>query len=261
MLRVLANRERFMVVPLKDFRSASAERVVVGLRHDVDLRLANALDMARLERLHGLPATYFVLHTAPYYGSVKRGEAKHDPDLIHNLRLLQDLGHEVGWHNDLVTLQYVYNIEPRTYLTQELAWLRGHGINVRGSASHGSYWCHSLGFHNNYFFADLEEAAPSRPNADTIEAPGRPKVIKGTLAEFDFEYEAYHLDNTHYFSDARFDTRGRRWHPDALDLDELQPGDKAIILTHPDHWARSVLRKTADTFEHGVRRLLTRRPA
>lgn len=246
-LERLAERD-LHVVPLRELAGAPRDRPVVGLRHDVEERFASALEMAELEHSHGVRSTYFVLHTAPYYG---RG-------LLPGLRLLQDLGHEVGWHNDLVTLQCVKGVEPREYLARELDWLRGNGIDVRGSSSHGSYWAHRLRFHNKYFFTDFaDELEPGFPNSETVQAGERRCVLsKGSQAEFGLEYEAYHLGEDRYFSDARFDSEGRRFHTDAVELDALAPGDRAIVLTHPDYWDPSVARKAVRTALWSARRLV-----
>lgn len=254
----LADPSRFHVVPLREFAAAPRDRVVVGLRHDVDERLRGGLDMAAVEHRFGLRSTYFILHTTRYYGRVGWRRATHRQSLIPRLRRLQELGHEVGWHNDLVTLQCVYDIEPREYLAAELNWLRGHGVDVRGSAAHGSYWAHRLGYHNNYFFADFDEVHADRPNNEVVEAGERRCTLsKGRLAEFGLEYEAYHLGEDHYFSDARFDETGRRWHPERLDLDRLEPGERIIVLVHPDYWDASVAHKAARTVGWGAKRLVT----
>jgi hypothetical protein len=224
-------------VPLRELREAPGDRPVVGLRHDVEERFAAALDMAEVEHSHGVRSTYFVLHTAPYYGR----------SLLPGLRRLQELGHEVGWHNDLVTLQCVKGVEPREYLARELDWLRANGIDVRGTSSHGSYWAHRLRYHNKYFFSDFADEVEERlPNSEVVQAGSRRcELSKGSLAEFGFDYEAYHLGEDRYFSDARFDAEGRRFHTDAVELDGLGPGDRAIVLTHPDYWDRSVGHKAA----------------
>ncbi len=238
----------FDVVPLRELRDAARARPVVALRHDVEERFASALEMAELERDRGLRATYFVLHTAPYY---KRS-------LLPGLRLLQEMGHEVGWHNDLVTLQCVKGESPREYLRRELDWLRGNGIDVRGSSSHGSYWTHRLRYHNKYFFTDFSaEVEEGFANSEVVEAGGRRcELEKGSMAEFGLDYEAYHLGEDHYFSDARFDEEGRRFHTDAVDLDSLRPGERAIVLTHPDYWDPSVARKAVRTGLWSARRLV-----
>lgn len=239
----------FHVVPLREFADAPRDKPVVALRHDVEERFASAIGMAAIEQAHNVRATYFVLHTAPYYRE----------SLIPGLKRLQEMGHEVGWHNDLVTLQCVKGVEPREYLTRELGWLRGHGIDVRGTSSHGSYWTHRLRYHNNYFFSDFEdEVHEGFPNNEVIRAGARRCVLsKGTLAEFGLEYEAYHLGEDHYFSDARFDESGQRFHTDAVELDALRPGDRAIVLTHPDYWDASVARKAVRTGYWSARRLVS----
>lgn len=245
LLESLADSARFLVVPLREFREAPHERILVGLRHDVDDRLESAVELGRLEHERGLRSTYFVLHTTPYY-------ARRDEVLAALRRLQDDYGHEIGWHNDLVTLQCVHGVEPREYLARELEWLRGAGIDVVGTAAHGSYWSHARGYHNVYFFSDFDEVVPGFPNSERV---GDCLVAKGTLSEFGLEYEAGHLGEEHYYSDARFDSVGRRWHPDFLDLRRFDPGEAIVLLVHACHWDASFEAKAARTLMRGLRRL------
>lgn len=227
----------YQVVPLREIRASDASgQAVVALRHDVDDRLESAVEFGRLESQRGLRSTYFVLHTARYWS---------DPALLSALQRLQDdYGHEIGFHNDLVTLQCLKGVEPRAYLEQELRRLRNAGIAIRGVSSHGSPYCYRFGYHNNYFFSDFAgEVVPGFPNTDFVETPdGRCEIVRGSLKEFGLEYEAYHLDEDRYFSDASF-VRGRRWHPDELAIRQLVPGQKTIVLIHPCHWDASVAAK------------------
>ncbi|MDX6492290.1 MAG: hypothetical protein QOH02_225 [Gaiellaceae bacterium] len=217
--RFLDRLEGRDAVPLREFAEGHGD---TALRHDVDDRLESALELARREHARGLRATYFVLHTAPYWTR---------DDLLDRLGQLQALGHEVGWHNDLVTLALVHGGNPAEYLRRELDRLRSAGIDVVGVAAHGSPWCHRLGFHNDYAFADLPQPIPGFPT--------RFEPI-GTLADFGFDYDAYSLGEDTYFSDSRFD-RGRRAHPSNF---RLEPGRRAIVLTHPCHWDASTAAKT-----------------
>ena len=233
-----AEYERFLdrvsgrdVVPLRDFARGLGD---LALRHDVDDRLDSALALARLEHERGLRTTYFVLHSAPYYSR---------PNLLDSLRELESLGHEVGWHNDLVTLALVHGVDPGPYLRGELERLRGGEIDVVGVAAHGSPWCHRLGFHNDYAFADLPQPRPGFPT--------RFEPI-GTLADFGFAYDAYSLGEDAYFSDSRFE-RGRRAHPADF---QLEPGKRTIVLTHPCHWDASPVAK-AGRLAHRVARRVT----
>ena len=81
----LAGRD---AVPMREFAQGRGD---LALRHDVDVSLESALELARREHSCDLRATYFVLHTATYWPR---------PDLLERLRELQSLGHEVGFHNN-----------------------------------------------------------------------------------------------------------------------------------------------------------------
>lgn len=248
----LADRSRYIVVPLCELEATGrGSKAIVGLRHDVDDRIDSALELAAIEHRHGLRSTYFVLHTAPYWER---------PGLLARLRTIQDdYAHEIGWHNDLVTLQCVHGIQPVPYLERQLERLRSAGIAVVGVASHGSPYCYRFGYHNNYFFSDFDEPVPGFPHMSVVPVGDTECVIeRAPLARFGFEYEAYHLDNELYFSDSSFDRRGARWHTDELPFDMLTPGSKTIVLTHPCHWDRSSWQKLSrlGTF---ARRELTRR--
>lgn len=69
------------------------ERPIVLVRHDVDLSVRLAVDLARMEAELGLRATYHVMVDCPFY----RVE---DPEVIEGLSLIANLGHEVGLHYD-----------------------------------------------------------------------------------------------------------------------------------------------------------------
>ena len=67
----------------------------VFLRHDIDLHILGLEDMAKIEAKRGIHATYYVpltLHFNPLY-----------PDNQETLRKVQDLGHEIGLHYDMIT--------------------------------------------------------------------------------------------------------------------------------------------------------------
>lgn len=237
LLDELADPGRCRVVPLREFTATvDPARAVVGLRHDVDQRLDRAADFAVLEAERGLRATYFVLQSAGYWRR---------PGLVEALLRMQESGHEIGWHNDLVTTECVHGVDARALLSRELVRLRNAGLSIEGVAAHGAPSCYRYGYRNGYFFFP-DEADAHFPNVDTVDGPlGKRRVPRGTLAEYGFTYDAYHLDNTTYFSDASFSSEGRRWHTDDLDLGSLGPGSRTIILTHPDHWDRSMPAKLA----------------
>lgn len=75
------------------FRSygADLEPGDVLLRHDVDLSLRKALEMAELESDYGVESTYFVLCSSPMYNPMY-GRSRS------TLRRIERLGHDVGLH-------------------------------------------------------------------------------------------------------------------------------------------------------------------
>ncbi len=239
--------ERVAVVPLRDLLDAPEDRLVVAIRHDVDDRLDSALHLAGLERDRGLSTTYFVLHTAPYYGRA----------IVPALRRLQELGHEVGWHNDLVTLHALEGRDPRGYLAGELERLRAAGIEIRGTSVHGSHAALSRGLDNRFFFSDASEE-PRFANY-ALARSDRSGTPTGTLAEYGLDYDADHLGNDAFFSDAYFDRRGRRWHPDELDLAAYSAGEKLVLLLHPCHWDSSLAAKVTRVYGRVAARLAARR--
>ncbi len=238
-LNKISDTSKYIVLPLNEFRKTfNSRKIIIGLRHDIDNDLNVAYQFSEVEYKLGFRATYFILHTAPYYLSNSNNMAVHSEKIIPILKTMQNKRHfEIGWHNDMVTLQVVYNINPVTFLHNELNWLRSNGINIVGTASHGSSYCKTYHYLNYYFFEEC--TFPVVPNFDNnIMVPYAGKnitLLKGKLSNFGLQYEAYFLNNNKKFSDATI-TSGIRWNIGMLDLKQLQPGDRVIILLHPVHW-------------------------
>lgn len=238
-LNKISDTSKYVVLPLNEFRQTiNSKKIVIGLRHDIDVDLNVAYQFSEIESKLGFRSTYFVLHTAPYYLASPNNMAVHTEKIIPILKTMQDGRHfEIGWHNDLVTLQVVYNINPVTFLHSELKWLRSNGINIVGTASHGSNYCKLYNYLNFYFFEECTNPVV-RNFVNNITVPVGDKkidIMKGKLSDFGLQYEAYFLNNNKYFSDASI-TNGVRWNIGMFDLSQLQAGDRVIILLHPIHW-------------------------
>lgn len=63
------------------------------LRHDIDMSIEAALEMARLEEKNGVQSTYFVLLTSNFYNAASAKSRS-------MLKEIQALGHEIGLHFD-----------------------------------------------------------------------------------------------------------------------------------------------------------------
>lgn len=69
-------------------------RPLVIMRHDIDVCLARAERIARLESEHGIRATYFIMVSSPLY-------SPQTDDGADAVRRIRDLGHEIGLHYDM----------------------------------------------------------------------------------------------------------------------------------------------------------------
>ena len=244
-LQKVSDKKKYLVLPIDEFRKVvDSTRIVIGLRHDVDLDLGKALCLSEVEKSMGFRSTYYILHTANYYLSDPGNKAVHTDAILPILKYMQDeSGFEIGWHNDLVTIQVIYNIDPVEFLHQELAWLRDNGLKITGTASHGSSYCRANSYLNYYFFNECSDPPTGLgkfPNNKTIPIDSKNITIKkGNLSDFGLEYEAYFLNNNKYFSDASIEN-GKRWDIGMLDLNALKPGDRVIILLHPIYWHKGL---------------------
>jgi hypothetical protein len=247
----IADTSKYVVLPLNEFRKTfNSKKIVIGLRHDIDIDLNVAYQFSQIEYSLGFRSTYFILHTAPYYLANANNMAVHTDNIIPVLKKMQNERHfEIGWHNDLVTLQVIYNINPITFLHNELNWLRSKGITIVGTAAHGSNYCKTYHYMNFYFFEECTyPIVPNRDNNITVPKDGKYiTLLKGKLVDFDLKYEAYFLNNNKAFSDAVI-TGGIRWNIGMLDLNQLHAGDRAIILLHPIHWHKGSMHANFETF-------------
>jgi hypothetical protein len=113
----------------------------VYLRHDLDVCLEEALDMANLESELGVRATYFILVNSPLYNPLSQGSL----EFVHHI---QAKGHWIGLHIDLGLLSS-FDISAEDDVLQlirfgsslpmigDLGYNAGRG-NPRGRESHGS---------------------------------------------------------------------------------------------------------------------------
>lgn len=241
-LTKISDTSKYTVLPLNEFRKTfRPNKIVIGLRHDVDLDLKLAKKLSTVENNFGFRSTYFILHTASYYLKKPDSMAVHSESILPTLKEMQDdYNDEIGWHNDLVTLQLVYKINPVSFLHQELNWLRSNNLNITGTASHGSSFCSLYKYLNFYFFDECKYPIVGQyiNNERAIVNGSEVTLQHGHLRDFGLDYEAYFLNNNKYYSDASF-INGQRWNIGLLDLKTLKSGDRLIILMHPCYYYSS----------------------
>jgi len=238
-LKHISSSDRFLIVQQKDLnKTESSDKVIISIRHDIDDNINAAIKFAYLEHKYGIKSSYFILHTAGYYGETKQNYFKRNDNIIYYLKKIQNVyGHEIGWHNDLVTLQVIYGIDPKNFLKEELKWLRSKGIEISGSVTHGSPYCHMYHYLNSYFWLETQVVKYEKfYNTDFIRI-GKNffKIEKDSMKNYSLEYEDLLMRADYYFADCEF-PNGKRWHMGMVDFDTIKPGKKVIILLHPQHW-------------------------
>lgn len=234
-LKYLTTSDHFLVVQLKDFKNTtSSNKVVLALRYDIDDNINAAVKFAYREHKYGIRSTYFILHTAVYYGENLGPNFVRNDKIIYYLKKIQDAyDHEIGFHNDLVTLQVVYNVSPKEYLKNELLYLRGNNIRIWGTTYHGSPYCYIYQYYNAYFWKGYTYMGW---NYEYITKDNKTiEIEKDNLENYDLTYEAGQLDEDYFFADCFF-INGKRWNMSMVNLDTIKPGKKVIILLHPEHW-------------------------
>jgi hypothetical protein len=234
-LTYLSTSDHFLIVQQRNFlKTTSTDKVVISMRYDIDNDIIAAVKFAYREDIYGIRSTYFILHTAPYYGTTSKEDFARSPNIIYFLKALQNTyGQEIGFHNDLVTLQVIYGISPKSFLKSELEWLRDNNINVYGTAAHGSPYTYLYKYNNSYFWYEH----PDRTGAFQNIKKGYEtfQIERDNLANYGFEYEGGLLKPDYVFSDT-YIKNGKRWNMSQVNFDTIKPGKKVIILLHPGLW-------------------------
>jgi hypothetical protein len=153
------------------------------------------------------------------------------------LAIQNTFNHEVGFHNDLVTLQVCYGISPKPFLKNELEWLRGNGLVITGSVAHGSAYSPIYHYLNSFFWEGGEkDTTDVFYNWKTVQKGYELIVLeKDKMSNYGLNYEGYELKWDYYFADCNY-FNGKRWHMGMVDWDSIEPGKKVVLLLHPQHW-------------------------
>ena len=199
-------KECFDIKRLMDYKNPESKSICL-LRHDVDSDINRALRMGQIEYSLGIQSTYFVLHDAKYYGN---------KDFIKKCLKLQDMGHEIGFHNNLLTLAIKTGCKVKNVLEKELSYLKKNNINIFGTAAHGDPKCR--GAKGKYTYTNyeiFEECSPQyRKRQETFRGI---KLHNLKLSDYEL-YEAYFLPRDFYITDCRgtwkyIKGKGDEWDP------------------------------------------------
>ena len=153
-------KPRYRVLTLRNVPTLTPDpnRVTVFIRHDVDRSLFGAHAMAWQEHLRELPATYFINLAAALYGlTAEKAQYCRRPGAVEDIIHLQSLGHEIGYHTDILIMALMYDIPMRPWLDQEIGHLKEAGVRITSQAEHGSKYCSKIKAHNCYSYTDFRK--------------------------------------------------------------------------------------------------------
>ena len=141
--KLLINRiselESTKILPLYELADATSKNYkLIGLRHDIDADPLKGLKAARYLARYGICGTFYLLHTAVYYGEFYDGIFIRNPRLVDWVKGFILSGAELGLHNDALGTQYHMGIDYKDILRTELTWLRSQGATIRGTCAHNS---------------------------------------------------------------------------------------------------------------------------
>jgi len=185
------------------------------LRHDVDDLFFLTMRAGRIEYEMEIKSTIYILNTATYYHPDNR-------NFRADLRILQDIyGHEIGWHNNAITEHYKTGTPIREAIKRPLRELRGIGLKVTTTSSHGDPLCYDRHYVNyNIFGIQAKEY-------DGYRGP----VFQ--LGDFGLTVEAMHGTRDDHLSDSL-----GKWSKDPIETlnkwSEI-PG-RYQLLIHPQWW-------------------------
>jgi hypothetical protein len=258
------NDDKYCILPIDEFYNFyDPSKVLISLRHDVDNHPFKALEMANMEYAHNFRASYYLLPTAYYYGTFKYNKFIRNEFMSEIYTKIYNLNHEIGMHNDLLTVMIDKHMNVKQFNLNEIEYFRSLGIEIIGTVAHGSTI--SLATVPNY------EIFKEFASSDHIIYKNKTYPIGiDSLKNFGFSYEAYFVDHNKYISDV-----GGKWnlygfsekmsgpvsalaaftldnsaneqnsknqnyeHKDILNLlKNAVPGDRIIILTHPYLWGK-----------------------
>jgi hypothetical protein len=216
-----------LVVPMEhvyDWPGVEGPRAI-AVRHDCDNVIEPAVHMARWEAERGYRSTYYILHTSPYWQQKDALRAA--------LETIAECGHEIGIHNDAITVALETGRDPADVLHEAIEELRGYGHTIRSTVAHGNALCRVRNYVNDELFVEC-----ARKDYGDVRRLGIEPV---SLADFGLDFDANWLPRGDYLSDS-----GGRWSQPFDEVAKAWPSKGQLhLLVHPDWWEHAFTREKA----------------
>ena len=217
------------VVAMEDVADGLTDQLAIGMRHDCDNVIDTAVRMAEWEARRGYRSTYYILHTSPYW--------QDKPLLKHSLDVIASYGHEIGIHNNAVTVALQTGRDPAEVLREAAAELRSYGHVVRSTVGHGDALCNVVRYCNDEIFDTCARPGFGGFPDRTLEHRGRRVTLRPRpMSEYGFDFDSIWLPRGDYLSDS-----GGTWSRSFQDVAAEWPERGQLhMLQHPDHWGAAL---------------------
>jgi hypothetical protein len=221
------------VLPVEDVYDGGTEPTDIAVRHDCDNVIAPAVDMATWECERNYVSTYYILHTSPYWQNKRV--------LRESLDIIAESGHNIGIHNDALTVALETGRDPNEILHEAVEELRRYGHEIRSTVAHGNQLCHVAKYVNDEMFEGCSRPDQGHPDRVLEHRGRRVPITPAPLSEFGLDFDANWLPRGDYLSDS-----GGAW---SKPFDEVAAGWPAAgqlhMLVHPDWWADAFVKVPA----------------
>ena len=201
-LKKIQNISHFKNVSLLDLLNKKNEDYCFfSIRHDIDIDPITALKLARIESKLNFKSSFYILHTAPFYKFFKNNSFIPSEKILKILKLIENLGHEVGLHNDSLNELISKNLDPKKNIQNEINHLVNFGIHIKSISHHSSVYKYNAGNYELFKNQSINKRVKFEDfNANTH------KLGYLTLSEFNL------IKDVEYFSDLFF------YNPENIDL-------------------------------------------
>jgi hypothetical protein len=223
--------DRAAVVAMEDVFDGATSPTQIGMRHDCDNVIHEAVQMAEWEADRGIRSTYYILHTAPYWS---------DKTLLRaSLETIAGCGHEIGIHNNAVTVALQTGRDPADVLHEATDELRSYGYPIRSTVGHGDMLCHVVRYCNDEMFDTCARPGFGGFPDRTLEHEGQQVRLRPRpMSEYGFDFDSIWLRRGDYLSDS-----GGQWSQPFTDVVAGWPSSGQLhMLVHPDWWSQAFAR-------------------
>ena len=235
------------------------------ISHDCDWHIDNSLFMASLENKYDIKSTYYLLNpdgftkSHNYFGYIENKKFLIDEKLFDIAKNLLDLGHEVGFHNDLITLGLFLKKQPGELLDFILNEFTKRNINITNIKSHGSIICKKFKYINYELFHEFNKDIKNSFVVDNFkinklsmkdyglnhdpDLKQKEKYYDLYLTDSRNEFNIIYKNDNNKFLKERFYSKNTSKVPFLIFLKKVlinldkKKYKKIHFLIHPDHWA------------------------